>query len=104
VISILLSMALSQAVPQENCAELLDAGVPAPVVRLEPGTVIDKPLYAMTPARTCYLGQEMQACTNLEASQPKPLLMGALVGGGAVLAVLGVVAGVAAATGHLGVK
>ena len=94
---LVLAALLSQAVPGENCAELLDAGVPAPVVRLEPGTVIDKPLYAMTPARTCYLGNELKTCQATDTSTLTPLLLG-----GAAGIVIGAIAfGVAAATGHL---
>ena len=94
---LVLAALLSQAVPGENCAELLDAGVPAPVVRLEPGTVIEKPLYAMTPARTCYLGAELQTCQAADKSVLTPLLLG-----GAAGLVIGAIAfGVVAATGHL---
>jgi hypothetical protein len=98
--ALILAAVLSQAVPGENCAELLDAGVPAPVVRLEPGTVVEKPLYAMTPARTCYLGQELQTCQAADTSTLTPLLLGGAAGA-VLVAVLG---GVLMATGHLQAK
>lgn len=97
MIHIVALLLLADPVPQENCAELLDAGVPAPVVRLEPGTVVERPLYAMTPARTCYLGQELQTCNAADKSTVLPLVLG----GAAGLILGGVVFGVLAATGHV---
>lgn len=95
--ALVLLLLAADPVPQENCAELLDAGVPAPVVRLEPGTVVEKPLYAMTPARTCYLGQELQTCNAADKSMLTPLLLGA--GGGALIGAI--VIAMLAGTGHV---
>lgn len=98
--ALVLLLLAADPVPQENCAELLDAGVPAPVMRIAPGTVVDQPLYVMTPARTCYLGAELQTCQADEKGALKGWQMLA-IGAGGMGVVAGIVFGVLAASGHV---
>jgi hypothetical protein len=83
----------------ESCAELLDAGTPAPAVKAEAGQLIPSDAWVMSSARMCAAGQAEQTCQAVVSSEPvMPYVIGA--GAGVVIALL---AGglIAYGTGHL---
>lgn len=75
----------------QTCAELLDGGVPPPVVKVAPGDVVAAPGYLVPPARMCLIGQSLTPCEP----SPAPVLVGVVVG---LLVGAGAAAIVAAAT------
>ena len=83
---------------EEGCAELLDAGVPGPAVRVEPGHVVETPSWLVPNARMCLVGQRLQECTTTPEPKAWPIVLSA-AGGVAVGAVVVVLA--LWATGHL---
>lgn len=99
-VAVVLVLALTGGVAsaEETCAELLDAGVPGPAVRVEPGYLVETPAWLVPPARMCLVGQRLAECTTTPEPKAWPIVLATGLGvvGGAAVVLLTLWA-----TGHL---
>lgn len=82
-----------------TCAELADAGVPGPAVRVEPGYVVESPAWLVPPARMCRVGEALSACESKPVEPSTGVLVA--VGGGSAAVAVAVVLLSLWASGHL---
>jgi hypothetical protein len=84
----------------EDCAALVDAGVPlTPAFKMPAGTVTSEPLWALTPRSMCAAGATQQTCQAEQ--QATPVLVYVAIAALGVLAGGAIAVGAASASGHL---